>query len=90
MQTNYSSKSIGIEFLSYRDCKFSFKSIYLIESDGVESKAQVKKSDGNAIKNAKEHDSFHVNCLALKEIQALCGMESAKCYHQMPTCECCR
>lgn len=72
-----------------KDYNFSL-GIYLIESNGVESKAQVKKSNGNAVKNAKEHDSFHVNCLALKEIQALCGMESAKRYHQVPTCECCR
>lgn len=61
----------------------------LIESNRVKSKAQVKKPNRNAIKNAKEHHSLHVNCLVFEQVESLCSMKSAECNHEMPTSQCC-
>lgn len=42
--------------------------MYLVKTNGVEAKTQVKKSNGNTIKNAKEDDSLHINRFGLEEI----------------------
>lgn len=55
--------------------------VNLVEANGVKSQAQVKKSNGNTIQNAKENDSLHVDGLVLKKIQSLRGMERAECDH---------
>jgi len=61
----------------------------LVESDGIEAKTQVEKSNGDAIQNTKEHHCFEVNGFGHKQIQALSRMKGAKSYHQMPTSKCC-
>lgn len=55
--------------------------VNLIESNGVKPKAQVEKSNGDAIEDAKEHHGLHVNGFTFKKIEALCGMKGAKCHH---------
>lgn len=69
--------------------KYIYENLYLVETNGIESEAQVEKANGNTIQNAEEHHSFHVNRLTFEHIEALCHMKSAECYHQMPTSECC-
>lgn len=56
----------------------------LIEANGVETKAQVEKTNGDTIEDAKEHHRLHVYWFTLKQIEPLRRMEGAKCYHQMP------
>ena len=68
---------------------YVYENLYLVETNGVESEAQVEKANGNTVQNAEKHNSFHVNRLTFKHIEALCHMKSAKCYHQMPASECC-
>ena len=60
--------------------------IYLIEADGIEAKAEIEKTNGDAIEEAEENNSFRVYWFILKEVQSICHMKCAICYHQMPTC----
>ena len=62
--------------------------VNLVESNWVETQAQVEKSNWNPIKDAKEHYSLCVNWLGLKKIQALRRVKGAECHHKMPTSEC--
>lgn len=42
--------------------------MYLIEADGIETEAEIKKTDGDTIEETKENDSFCVYCFVLKEV----------------------
>lgn len=50
----------------------------LVESDGVEAKAEVEEANGGAVKDAKENHSLRINWFGLKEAEALCNMECAE------------
>lgn len=61
----------------------------LIEANGVETKTEVEKSNGNAIKHAKEHHSPQIYELGLEQVHPLRHVEGAERHHQMPARQCC-
>lgn len=58
--------------------------INLVESNRVETKAEIEEADGGSIKEAEEDDRATINGFGLKKMQSLCHMEGEECHHQVP------
>ena len=57
----------------------------LVEANGVESQAEVEKSNGDAIEHPKHEHCLDVDGLVFEEIQTQRGVEAAVCHHEVPT-----
>lgn len=53
----------------------------LVETNGVETQAEVEKANGNSIKHSKHDDCLHIYGFAFEEIQFLSYVKTAVRHH---------